>query len=72
MRDKLPEGSCIYMFLFNLFSLKLTNENCCYSSEKIEPITFEFGNTLLADYQGNLENNKLSVTDLTTADMQTK
>ncbi|XP_078328610.1 tyrosine-protein kinase Fer-like isoform X2 [Crassostrea virginica] len=43
-----------------------------FSSEKIEPITFEFGNTLLADYQGNLENNKLSVTDLTTADMQTK
>lgn len=43
-----------------------------FSSEKIEPIGFEFGNTLLADYQGILESNKLSLNDLTTTDIQTR
>ncbi|XP_062566100.1 tyrosine-protein kinase Fer-like [Saccostrea cucullata] len=43
-----------------------------FSSDKIEPIAFEFGNTLLADYTGVLESNKLALNDLTSTDLQTR
>ncbi|XP_056003157.1 tyrosine-protein kinase Fer-like isoform X2 [Ostrea edulis] len=43
-----------------------------FSSEKIEPIVFDFSSTLLADYQGILEINKLALNDMTIADIQTR